>query len=140
MTLVESLVVLAILAALAGMATLALRQPPGLVLDRTARGIAADLRQARNAALSSGQVIRARFDTGTRHLAVPALGLSRTLPRRIDARITAAAAAQAGAGSVDILFYPDASTSGADIDLAAGPARRLITVHWLTGQVLLDAP
>lgn len=143
-TLVETLVLLAILGALAGMATLALRQPPGLVLDRTTRGILADLRQARTAAMTRGEVIRVRFDTEARTLVVPALALTRTLPQRIDARVTGAAAAQAGGtgseGAVDILFYPDASTSGADIDLAVGDRQRRISVHWLSGQVRQDAP
>lgn len=136
-TLIEMLVVLAILAGLAGMATLALKVPPGVVLDRTARGIVSDLEQARTAALTQGQLVNASFEIDARRFSVPDLNLARILPRAVTARVTGAASADQSSTDdrIDISFYPDASTSGADIVLSMRSQSRVISVHWLSGQV-----
>ncbi|WP_299968743.1 GspH/FimT family protein [uncultured Roseobacter sp.] len=141
-TLIEVLVALAILAALAGTAAIALRGAPALVLDRTARGVAADLRLARQHALTSGRTVAVVLDADARQVRIPQLDLTRALPRRIGLRATGArfADGEAQDRALQILFFPDASTSGAEITLATGPRQRALSVHWLSGEVRDETP
>ena len=41
------------------------------------------------------------------------------------------------AGSGAIYFFPDGSSSGGEIDFAAGQARVAVTIDWFTGRVAL---
>lgn len=139
-TLIETLAALAILGAVTAVSTLALRTPPRLALDATARGVVADLRRARGAALDLGQVVPVYVDAQEKRVEVPRLELSRALPRRVEIDATGAALADDGGGDqrLRILFFADGTSSGAQINLRQATRVAGIRVHWLSGAVRYD--
>jgi general secretion pathway protein H len=128
-TMVELLVVLAIVGLLTVVAVPMLSASrPGLEATAAARTLASDLRAARQAAIDSGQarpvVLRPPGGYNTGHVV-------RSLPRTVTLTFH-------GPMHDEIDFYSDGSASGGTIDLAAGKARRRVTVRWPSGQIALD--
>ncbi len=128
-TLLEMVVVLAILGLVGGL-VLSGAPKPGSTLDlRSARAlVAGSLRAARSRATVTNQPVPVRFDTGAASLQ---LGTDpvRRLPNGI--RIAAAAPAR-------IVFRPDGSSTGGTVELAGRADTARIAVNWLTGRVVAD--
>jgi general secretion pathway protein H len=126
-TLVELLVVLAIIGLLAaGAMPMLTTARPGLTAKAAARGIAEDLIAARQRAIDKGALQRfvlnpAAGRYGARH-AVPhgvVLGFAGPTRNEID-------------------FYPDGSSNGGIVTVAAGASRHRITTAWPNGRVTVD--
>src|SRR5260370_20890812 len=134
-TLIEVIVVLAIL----GLALVLVvgYKPPwssGLGLKGTAAELASGLRLARSEAIASNRsvvldldLIGHRYRVGT--------GAERRLPGNVSIELLTIAGEREGAGTGDIRFNPDGSSTGGRIALGDGRQRLAIGVDWLTGRI-----
>ena len=126
-TLFELLVVLAVMGLIATLAVPRFGQAgPGAVLDRTTRGLVADLREARSRAIVENRSVAFVADPGRRAYRID--GDPRALPA------TARLQLEPG-GSEQIRFHPDGTSDGGRIALVMGSARRDIEVGWLLGRI-----
>jgi general secretion pathway protein H len=133
-TLIEMIVVLAVLALAAGL--FALRGPgrvQALELSAAAGGLAQDLRLARARAIARNAATRVLLD--------PTMGqwqAEGAAPRRLPpgAMLAVRGAATETAGRLAaIRFAPDGSSTGGWIELADGQRRMLLGIDWLSGRV-----
>lgn len=125
-TLVELLVVLGILAMLAGVALpVASRSIESAMLDSDARMVIVDLRRLENDAVASQTSIAIRqasngnigLSTG-RAFEAPSGSAVRLLP-----------------GTQEIIFFADGTTNGGALDVERGGHAREINVAWLSGDI-----
>lgn len=132
-TLLEMLVVLAIIGLVAGTATALLRPPSAhLRVETAARGLCAAMRATRMRAIASNEEQALTIDVARRVYFSSAVRESR-LPD--DASIRVSSAQQRRSGSdAKITFFPSGRSSGADIDLDVGGQRATIETNWLTGE------
>lgn len=137
-TLVELLVVLAIVAALLAVAPMALqRYRESTDYRDTLRSIAAGLAGARNAAISGGRVVAFSVDLGARRYGVDG-GQSRELPEGLVVRATVADTDLAD-NVARIRFFPGGNATGGSIEVIrpSGTGARLRT-DWLDGRVSFE--
>jgi general secretion pathway protein H len=135
-TLIEVLIVMAILALVAAVALPSVRLP-----DRahSLRSIAADiagrLRAARATALSENREVAFAFDAETRAYAVEGTGPPQPLPPAIDISITTAREFVRDAQDVKVMFFADGTSSGGAIKLTEARQSVTITIAWLTAAI-----
>lgn len=132
-TLIETIVVLAIIGVVAGTATQLLRPPSDrLRLERSARAVCATLRATRARAIATNSETTFTVDIFNKTYASPASGGGR-LPA--DAAITFDIANTQRLSPVlgGITFFPDGTSTGGDIVLKLPDTRAIIDVNWLTG-------
>jgi general secretion pathway protein H len=123
-TLIELVVVLAVLGLLATMAVPALsRRPPSL--QAVERQAVALLRSARATAVRTGRAVEVILDAAGNRLAVGPAAVA--VPAGVPLELLD--------GPGRLAFFPDGSATAARIGLGAGSGRRVITVDWLTGAV-----
>jgi general secretion pathway protein H len=137
-TLLELLVCLVILAFVAALV------PP--MLARTAersalRGavssLSAELRLARSGAIAANAVRGVVIDPDRRSFGPLARPDRHRLPDSASVVVRTAAAARVPAGSA-IRFFPNGSSTGGEIAVAAGTTGYLVSVNWLTGRVRVE--
>ena len=138
-TLLELLVVLTI-----GSLVIALVPPaisaavPGARLSNTARELTAALRDAHYRAVSRADVVDVAFEFEPPRYTV-ADGTATKLPGGIELSIfepaTTAGKERTSDEEFRLSFYPDGSSSGATIKLAAAERQFLLDVVWLTSRV-----
>lgn len=141
-TLLEVLVVSAILALMALAAPMALQSGPP-PFEASVRDIAAALRQARSEALRTGAPQAVAFDLRARRYGPT--GTEHALAEGLELSVTSAAEArlgQHGAGparTAAILFFGDGGATGGVLRLSRGDGRArqsaTLTVRWLTGAI-----
>jgi general secretion pathway protein H len=137
-TLIEMLVVLAILALGAALALPALRPPPDdLRLEAAARTVASALRLSRTWAIAANADVVLTIDADRRLLESSAVSATRIDPE-ISVDMILAAPERRGRSAGAIRFFADGTSSGGDIVLTLGARRARILVNWLTGQARLD--
>lgn len=137
-TLVELLVVFAIVALLMGLMPIAFeRLRDGAAYRDTVRTMASELRSARYRAMVEGRTLSFVVD-----LDQPAFGVSddrtwRPIPESLRVRAVVAGIESNGAGKVAIRFLPGGGATGGSIDVirASGAGTRL-RVDWLSGRVV----
>ncbi|MCI0653898.1 MAG: GspH/FimT family pseudopilin [Methylococcaceae bacterium] len=135
-TLLEMLLVLSI--AVIAMAVVAPNFSKGLDsirLSSAAREIASSLRYLRGHAITANK--QAEFNLNVKTNVYQLTGKSKTysVPRAIRMRMVTADTEIDDEDSGTIRFYPDGSSTGGRVTLAAGNRKRLVDVNWLTGQV-----
>jgi general secretion pathway protein H len=137
-TLVELLVVLAIVGALLAVAPMALqRYRESTDYRDTLRGIATGLTEARNTAIAGGRVVAFSVDLAGRQYGIDG-GARRELPEGLAVRATVA-----DTDLVDnvarIRFFPGGNATGGSIEVIrpSGVGVRLRT-DWLDGRVSLE--
>ena len=91
------------------------------------------LRDARTAAMASGQPVAARFDAGRRRLT--ARDAAVTIPGDVAFSLTAGGNCRTGEGGAAVLFRPDGSGCGAVLRFAKGPQVLRARVNWADGHV-----
>jgi general secretion pathway protein H len=128
-TLIEVLVVLAILGLSAGLvATRARPGAGGWELRGAGRGVGDLLREARATAIAGNRAVTVLAEASTGRLGI-AGGRQLSLPRGV---VLLAGAA--------IGFAGDSSSTGGTLVLAQGEQRLVVAVDWLTGRISLAAP
>jgi len=135
-SLIEVLIVMAILALVAAVALPSVRPP-----DRahSLRSIAADiagrLRAARATALAENREVAFAFDAERRAYAVEGTGPPQPLPPAIELSITTAREFVREAQDVKVVFFADGTSSGGAIKLSEAQQSVTITIAWLTAAV-----
>jgi general secretion pathway protein H len=137
-TLIEMLVVMAILALVTALALPVLRPPPDkLRLEAAARTVASALRLSRTRAIAVNADVVLTIDADRRLLESSAVSATRIDPE-ISVNLILAAPERRGRSAGAIRFFADGTSSGGDIVLTLGARRARILVNWLTGQARLD--
>lgn len=140
-TLIELLVVLVIAVAMVAVSAPLLS---GVVaraeLRETAVELATLLRYARGQAIARRQETSLVCEMGEagapRHCAIAALDKRYAIPHALDMRLVTADFG-AGEGTAEVRFFPDGTSSGAEITLSEAGRGYAIRVEWLSGQVSL---
>lgn len=126
-TLVELLVVLAIIGLLAaGAMPMLTTVHPGLTAKAAARSVAEDLIAVRQSAIDKGTLQRFVLNPAAGHY-----GARHAVPHGV-------ALSFAGPAHNEIDFYPDGSSNGGIITVAAGASRHRVTTAWPSGRVTVD--
>ncbi len=122
-TLLEMLVVLAVLGLMAG---LVIARGPmrsaGLDSRMAANQVAGLLRGARSEAIAADRPVIVAIDSATGTVRVGAAA-----PRSVGASI--------GSLTGPLVFLPDGSSRGGSLTIGSATARKRVTVDWLTGRV-----
>jgi general secretion pathway protein H len=136
-TIFELLVVLAILGIVVALGAPALhRMVPGVELKTSAQNVATALREARGLAIASNAEVSLVVDLGDRALRIgdgPPVRLASSL----GITLLTATRELIDAGTGQIRFYPDGTSTGGRITLTRGNRRYHVGVDWLTGRVTL---
>ena len=134
-TLLELLVVLAIVSVVFGTLVLARPSAVGARVNAAARGVVATLRLARAEAM-----VRNTETTVSVDPEAGVIAFSRgkwQLPRGAQVRLTFAETERTAAGG-SLRFYPDGQSSGGEINLRLEGRLARVTVSWLTGEARID--
>ncbi|MAL03222.1 MAG: type II secretion system protein GspH [Arenimonas sp.] len=138
LSLIELLVVVALVAALAGLGAMAMsRALPGRELRDAAREVAAELRFTRAQAIATGRPQSFVIDVQS-HAWRSVGDRQGTLPADIELLATAARQEQPARGQAAIKFFPEGAATGGRIVLRRGGAAWRVDVAWLTGDVSLQ--
>jgi general secretion pathway protein H len=133
-TMLESLVVLAILALVAGIATQLLRPPSAkLRVEAGARALCATLRATRSRAIATNSEAAVVIDLDRKTYSSPIAGEG-ALPGDSAITLNFANSQRLGASRGAIAFFPDGSSTGGDVTLEGAGARATVAVNWLTGE------
>lgn len=135
-TLVELLVVFAMVALMAALVPLAFdRLRESAQYRDTVRGMLSDIRQARYRALAEGREVRFRVDVAERNYGLEGR-TPRKVPEPLRLRATVADIELSSARGAGILFLPSGGATGGTIEILrpSGAGVRL-TVDWLSGSV-----
>lgn len=138
-TLVELLVVLAMIALLVALARpMYSAAVPGARVRTEVISLAMSLRQSRNRAISSGEIIAVEFDTeharytiGSGIVELPANTQLHVAQRGMSSVQTIAA----NDSAVRLEFHPDGSSTGASVELRDASTAWRLDVDWLTGRI-----
>ena len=120
-TLLELLVVLTLMALLAAVALPRMGTLLRPSIDRTSRQVALAIRDQRSTAMRTGALAP-----------VHAAAILPLLPRGTQVE-------QDGFGEAGLLFFPNGTSTGGRLVLAAADGRRAVDVDWLTGRVTVAA-
>lgn len=133
-TLLESIVVMALLALAAGMASQLLRPPSGrLRLETAIRTFCSTLRAARARAIATNGEASVVVDLFSKTYASP-VGAPGGFPPEAAISLDVANTQQLSPRSGAIAFFPDGASTGADMTVQTPDARARIAVNWLTGE------
>lgn len=134
-TLLELIVVLVIgVAAYAVLLGVPFRGVSTSELKGAARTLASGLRQAQMTAMATRQDALLTVDVEAREYQV-AGDAPRRLPEALDLKLFTAESEAISERKGAIRFYPDGSSTGGRITVAAGERKYLVDVDWLTGRV-----
>ncbi len=109
----------------------------GLGMRLASDTVAQALRLARTQAMARNSMTMIVFDTAASEMRLND-GVARRLPVGLSVRVTTRADEIAGPRGA-ILFLPDGSSSGGQVELAGNGQRSAVVVNWLTGQVSIVA-
>jgi general secretion pathway protein H len=133
-TLLEMLVVIAIIAVATAIAMPAMMRPSDrLLLANAADDIRAALRMTRSASIAGNREQLFVIDAKERSYRSPAVKEARFSPA-IEATVKVAEPEQLSSTRGGIRFFPDGSSTGGELTLVVGTRRAKLCVHWLTGQ------
>lgn len=136
-TLVELLVVLLILGAVASLAMPTLRAAlPSLRLASQVREIVAALRQCQRQSIESGQETEAVVDLTAKTI-TSCDGISLRIDPRAAIELTSVTTEARGANAGRMRFFPDGTSTGGRIRLTYGSRHYDVTVDWIMGRAVL---
>jgi general secretion pathway protein H len=132
-TLLETIVVLALIGLLAGMASQLLRPPSEhLRLESATRSFCAALRATRARAIATNAEAAVVIDVFNKTYVSPASGEGK-LPADAAITLDIANTQHLSSNAGAITFFPDGTSTGGDVLLQTPGARAAINVNWLTG-------
>lgn len=134
-TLLEMLIALVVVAGIASAAVLSLSgQVSALRAKAAVAEVAQELRAARLGALQKGRQVQAEFDLLSGTVEVQPDGRVVTLSDKLVLSVTVDRVRIEGSRA-QLIFYPDGTSSGAEILAAIEDRNYLIEVDWLTGAI-----
>ncbi len=137
-TLIELLIVLAIMAGAAlWFATYVRSGSTGAELRAATREMAAALNETRSRAIVSNSVTALVIAPRDRLYRDPAR--QHVVASRMSIAVQGAVALDPAGRSGAIYFFPDGSSSGGQVEFAAGAAREAVTIDWFTGHAETQA-
>jgi general secretion pathway protein H len=137
-TLLELLIVLAIMALVAGIALPLLGNGVSTTeLRSSARQLAAGLRAARTEALAQRRETFLVLDVAGKRFKVDQDPREHKLPAGIELKLFTAQNDFVDATTGAIRFFPDGGSNGGRITVAAGTRKYEVDVDWLTGRVAI---
>jgi general secretion pathway protein H len=135
-TLVEILVIVAVLSLVPALASPLLRKPPAPArLKADVTRLAAALRVTRAAAMVQNRDMDFVIRRGPRTYASPAIPIS-ALDPATDVRVIASGTGR-GVAPETIRFFPSGQSTGADVRLRLDHAEARLQVIWATGHVVV---
>ena len=137
-TLLELMLVLAILALTSAVLAPRLIGGGAASLDADARVVIAGVRRAKAEALRSSAPADLYVDVKARALKAPGEPRPYRLSRGVQVGLVTARSQATGGGSGALRFYPDGSSTGGRVVLAAGDLVKVVDVDWLTGRVTVS--
>jgi len=138
-TLLEMMVVLVIAAiAYAVLLSAPLGKASAADLKAAARTLASGLRQAQTTAMATRKDAVLTIDVESREYVTTLDTTPRKLPENLDLKLYAAQSEVSSERRGSIRFYPDGSSTGGRITVAAGERKYLVDVDWLTGRVSIN--
>jgi general secretion pathway protein H len=137
-TMIEMMVVLAIMAMAMAIAPAIVSGLSGGRLRAASDGLAAELRGARGQALRRNTPVELTLDLTKRGYSLSGSNRFRPLPDVVDAVDVGPAALVQPGGIARIRFLPDGTADQARISLRHGTMTKVIAVDWLTGRVRAD--
>jgi general secretion pathway protein H len=108
-------------------------------IKAAARDIVSALRYARGQALMTHQEATVTLDLGDNSYTVSGRDKLYRMPETIDITVVTAQTELSGAGSANIRFFADGSSTGGRITLERGQTSWKIDINWLTGQIELES-
>jgi general secretion pathway protein H len=137
-SLIEMLVVVAILALTATLAAPLLSQGSGNVRLQTASSeLATGFRLTRSAAIMRNKETTLVIDVEHRTFHSPAFP-ARSFAQDIEAKLTFASGVRSSSSDGGFQFFPDGSSTGGDVILSLHGKQTKLCVDWLTGEVRQD--
>jgi general secretion pathway protein H len=137
-TILEMLVVLAVVAIIGGGVLANRRLSPGMQVESAARDIISLMREARGQAIASNESVVVLFDPSRRSIASGTRNL--VLREKQSLAVTAADVERAGADVIGIRFLPTGRATGGEIKVSEGTSTATIRVDWLLGEARLLKP
>lgn len=104
-------------------------------LKAASRTLASGLRQAQSTAMVTRRDATLTLDLDAREFEVSGTPGTRSLPKDLELKLFTAQTEVASERKGSIRFYPDGSSTGGRITVAAGERKYLVDVDWLTGRV-----
>ncbi len=104
-------------------------------LKSSARTLASGLRQAQSTAMATRRDATLTLDLESREFAVTGAEGMRALPKDLELKLYTAQTEAVSERKGAIRFYPDGSSTGGRITVAAGERKYEVDVDWLTGRV-----
>ncbi len=133
-TLIEMLVVLAILALVAGMSSQLTRPAsPKLRVEAAARALCAAARATRVRAIATNQEVSLFIDVGRKKFYSPVVAET-SLPSEARINLSVAGGQRQGPTGGAITFFPTGGSTGGDVSIEFAGARATVGVNWLTGE------
>ena len=137
-TLLELLIVIALMAVVAGIVIPMFGGPvPTSELRASARQLAAGLRLARSEAVSERRETFLLLDVAGKRFKVDRDARVHALPSRIELKLFTAQNDLVSETVGSIRFFPDGGSNGGRITVAAGSRKFDVDVDWLTGRVAI---
>lgn len=137
-TLLEMLVVMALLGLIGGLSAQLLRPPSAnLRVEAAARALCATLRATRTRSIATNSESSVMIDLGRKTFSSP-VGGEATLPADAIVEIDVASSQRIAGQTGGILFFPDGSSTGGRIVIQLFDRRATVDVNWLTGEAKYD--
>lgn len=134
-TLFEILIVLLLLAILAGFAGLRIAgSMERSALNAASTALVADLRRARSLAIVHNEPVAVRVDVGVPSFGIPGARTFK-VSDRLKVTLFTAVNDQTTTTVGEIRFFSDGSSTGGEVTFAGDDAREYVQIDWFTGRV-----
>jgi general secretion pathway protein H len=136
-TLLELLVVLMLMAVIAGFTVPMFTGVSTTALKGAARELAAALKQARSEAIATRVPMRVMLDLEERSFQVDGNAFVHRLPKGVELKLFTAQSDIVTERVGGIRFFPDGGSNGGRVTIAVGERKYEVDVDWLTGRVAI---
>lgn len=134
-TIIEMLVVIALIGLMAGLASQVIRSSPSkLRLDQTMRTVCNIMRLSRSRAIATNSETSVIFNFERKIFISPITGET-VLPKEVSINLSSASFRDLQGQDGAIIFFPNGGSTGIDMLLRNDQLQASISVNWLTGSV-----